>query len=52
MLQPNNGYYEIENSGLTIATGPTESSNSTPFSVKDILNLADQQNGMNYQMEM
>lgn len=40
MLQQ--GYYEVDSTLVPIAQG-TELNNSTPFSVKDILNLVDQQ---------
>lgn len=48
MLQPD-GYYEIESTGLPSLVNPE----STPFSVKDILNLVDQhgENYINTQMD-
>lgn len=41
MLQQ--GYYEVDSTNLVPTSQGTELINSTPFSVKDILNLVDQQ---------
>lgn len=43
MLQNSNMYYDGRNG--SIDTTGIDATNNTPFSVKDILNLADQNNG-------
>lgn len=38
-------YYDIENGNGELAGTTADASNNTPFSVKDILNLVDQNDG-------
>lgn len=41
----NNMYYDIDNGSIDMAASPTDVSNNTPFLVKNILNLVNQNDG-------